>query len=339
MKKIVITTIVATVGFALSITAQSPITVTETNFKLPILGEEVFYFGFAEGDQLLFSFAEENAKDLKEVEIIEYPSTSRFKELKTSSIQNKKIIVPRTGIYQFRFANTVMLQKNCKLKIERIAASSATANFNSTVYWRTVYDTTYRTLQQQSTAQDKYKTTSLLAPGTYYLDANTSAGKPQIILPVTLPDFTSEWYYVYAVANNKEKAEALKSSFQLAATLQKRINETGGVSFSADSLPSPVGTDTCRIYLLDESNQQVFESRGAFRHFKEGTREKATAGLVKIKIATFPNAFLGIRNPNIHSGIFVAIEAVAIIAPDDTQLTAETQSVSIKARKEPFLKN
>src|SRR5688572_14421240 len=144
--------------------AQSPIIVAETNFKLPILGEEFFYFGFAEGDQLIFSFEELSGKDLKEVEIIEYPSTSRYKEYKTKAIQNKKLTVPRTGIYQFRFANTVVLQKTCKIKIERVAGSEATKNFNSTVYWRTVYDTTYRKLQQHTAAPDQYKTVSLLLP-------------------------------------------------------------------------------------------------------------------------------------------------------------------------------
>ena len=60
---------------------------------------------------------------------------------------------------------------------------------------------------------------------------------------------------------------------------------------------------------------------------------------MKIKIATFPNAYLGIKNPDTQAGIYVAVEAVAIISPDDTQQQAETQSVSIRARKEPYLQN
>ena len=339
MKKIFTTALFFTLLLSNTLLAQSPIVVTETNFKIPILGEESFYFGFAEGDQLLFSFEVENAKELKEVEIIQFPGTSRYKELKTSRIENKTITVPRTAIYQFRFANTVVLQKNCKLKIQRIPATAATANFNSTVYWRTVYDTTYRNLQQQSTKPDTYKTVSLVAPTTYYLEANTTEGKQQLTVPVKLPDFTSEWYYVYAASNKKEKAELLKSSLQLSTALQKKISETGGVSFSADSLPVPAATENCRIYLLDESNQQMFESRSNFRHFKEGTRENAPAGVVKIKTANFPNAYLGIKNPDVQSPLYIALEVVAIIAPDDTVQVAETQSISVKARQEPYLKN
>jgi hypothetical protein len=125
----------------------------------------------------------------------------------------------------------------------------------------------------------------------------------------------------------------------LSTALQKKISETGGVSFSADSLPVPAATENCRIYLLDESNQQMFESRSNFRHFKEGTRENAPAGVVKIKTANFPNAYLGIKNPDVQSPLYIALEVVAIIAPDDTVQVAETQSISVKARQEPYLKN
>ncbi len=116
MKTNILRILLLTLISAGSVNAQSPIIVTETSFKLPILGEEFFYFGFAEGDQLIFSFEELSAKDLKEVEITEFPSTSRYKEYKTKAIQNKKLTVPRTGIYQFRFANTVVLQKNLQIK-------------------------------------------------------------------------------------------------------------------------------------------------------------------------------------------------------------------------------
>lgn len=322
-----------------SLAAQSPIMVTETNFKLPILGEEIFYFGFAEGDQVLFSFEEQNGKDLKEVEIVELPSNSLYKEFKTSKIQNKTLTVPRTGIYQFRFLNSVLMQKICRLKIQRVPAGVATQNFNTTVYWRTVYDTTYRTAQQQVVTANSYKTVDLLLPATYYLEPNKVGSKPQVLLPVSLPNFTAEWYYVFAVANDKATAEIHKSAFQLATVLRQRIAERGGLSFSSDSLLTPTGMGSCRIYLLDQTNQQLFETKGAFRHFKEGTRENASAGVVKIKTASFPSPYLGIRNPDPAAGIYVAIEAVAIIAPEETGQPVEQQSVSIKARKEAYLKN
>lgn len=337
MKKILTSLLILAVLCYGRLDAQSPITVAETNFRLPILGEEIFYFGFAEGDQLIFFFEEQTGKDLKEIEIVELPATSRYKEFKTSKIQNKILTVPHTGIYQFRFANSVLMQKMCKLKIQRIPAGATTQNFNTTVYWRTVYDTTYRTAPQAAITES-YKTIALFPPTTYYLEPNKVENKPQVSFPINLPDFTAEWYYIYVVTTDKQKAEALKSSLQLAPTLRQRIAERG-LSFASDSLPVPAGSASCRIYLLDQTNQHLFETKGAFRHFKEGTRENAAAGLVKIKTASFPNPYLGIRNPDPLAGVYVAVEAVAIIAASEAGQTAVQQSVSIKARKEAYLKN
>ncbi len=339
MKEILTSMLIAANLYFGSLAAQSPITVAETNFKLPILGEEIFYFGFAEGDQVIFFFEEQTGKDLKEVEILELPAVSRYKEFKTKKIQNKILTVPRTGIYQFRFANSVLMQKTCSLKIQRIPAGVSTQNFNTTVYWRTVYDTTYRNAQQQATTTESYKIVVLLPPTTYFLEPNMAGSKPQVALPINLPDFTAEWYYVYAVANSKQNAESLKSSFQLASTLKQKITERGDLTFASDSLPIPNGSGSCRVYLLDQSNHQLFETRGAFRHFKEGTRENTASGLVKIKTASFPNPYLGIRNPDPQAAIYVAVEAVAIIAPNEASQPAVQQSVSIKARKEAYLKN
>ena len=192
---------------------------------------------------------------------------------------------------------------------------------------------------QPHAAAAPYKTVSLIPPTTYYLEANLPENNPRLSVPVTLPDFTSEWYYQYAVTTDKRKAETLKSSLQLASNLTQRITRAGGVSFTADSLPLIAGTDSCRIYLLDQSNHELFDSKANFRHFREGTRENKNEGVVKIKLAIFPNAFLGIRNHNPNSGIYVTLEVVAIIEPEEQAQSAETQSVSVKAKKEPYLKN
>jgi hypothetical protein len=311
--------------------------VADTVFKLPILGEQLFYYGFAEGDQVVISFQEENGKELKEIEVVQWPATSKFKQGKISNLQNKTLSIAATGVYQFRFANTVMLQKSCRLKVERKPIDVSKA-FNSTVYWRTIYDTIYRNLKPPP-APESYKTVALIPPAVYYLEPNTPDNKPRLTVPIQLPDFTSEWYYTYATTTDKKKAETLKSTLQLSANLKQRIIQSGGTSFTADSLPIPEGSDSCRIYLLDQSNRQLFDDHVNFRHFREGTRENTKSGVVKIKIATFPNAYLGIRNTNPDSGIYVALEVVAIIPPEEQEQVAETQSVSIRAKNEPYLKN
>jgi hypothetical protein len=48
-------------------TLSQPIDVAESTLKISAFVEEVFYYGFAEGDQLIFNFEEVKGKELKEV--------------------------------------------------------------------------------------------------------------------------------------------------------------------------------------------------------------------------------------------------------------------------------
>ena len=45
---------------------QKPVDVAESSVKVGIKGEEEVYFGFAEGDKLIFSFEETGGKEMKE---------------------------------------------------------------------------------------------------------------------------------------------------------------------------------------------------------------------------------------------------------------------------------
>src|SRR5215510_10039457 len=80
---------------------QKPVTVVESTVKLGPFKEEVFYYGFAAGDKLIFNFEEANKKEVKEVEIMEMPSSSKFMDYKTKKIENKTLDILNTGIYKF----------------------------------------------------------------------------------------------------------------------------------------------------------------------------------------------------------------------------------------------
>src|SRR6188474_1206538 len=144
-KKYFLTFMLSGLVSGLTVYGQKPVDVAESSVKVGIKAEEMVYYGFAEGDQLIFSFEEATGKEMKEVEIVEMPGTSKFMEYKTSKIVNKTINISRTGIYKFRFANSALLPRVCKFKIQRIPANGATQNFNTTVYFDTYNDTTYTT--------------------------------------------------------------------------------------------------------------------------------------------------------------------------------------------------
>jgi len=114
MKKIIITILIVELFCAFQTFEGTPVDVAESTFKIGGLGEEVFYYGFAEGDQLIFNFEEVNGKELKELEIIELPSSSKFMDYKTKKIANKILNISKTGIYKFRFSNSAIGGKNCE---------------------------------------------------------------------------------------------------------------------------------------------------------------------------------------------------------------------------------
>jgi len=121
---------------------QDTITVMENTFKLKGGYEESYYYGFAQGDKMVVLLEEVNGKDIKEFEIIECPSTSKFMDINTSSIY-KEMQIQRTAIYEFRIKTAFMAPRTCRIKILRIPKGETTINFNTAWEWKTVYDTTY----------------------------------------------------------------------------------------------------------------------------------------------------------------------------------------------------
>ena len=120
------------------------IDVTDQTIRLGGGKKEELMFGFAAGDKIIFNFQEADSKDIKEVEIIEYPTLSRFSDYKTSRVKNKEIIVNQQGVFIFRLKNSSLAKRICKLKIQRVPASAATERFNSSVSWINKQDTIWQ---------------------------------------------------------------------------------------------------------------------------------------------------------------------------------------------------
>ena len=131
--------------FVLNSFSQEAIDVTEQTIKVKGMQEEEIQLGFAAGDKIIFNFKEVNDKDMKEVEILEYPSTSKFSDFKTSMIENKTLSVLKQSVYIFRFKNSAIAGRVCKIQIQRIPANESTRNFNTAVSWVTRQDTSWNT--------------------------------------------------------------------------------------------------------------------------------------------------------------------------------------------------
>ncbi len=131
------------IAFSMQSFSQQSIDVTEQTIKIKAMKEEEIQLGFAAGDKIVFNFKEVNDKEIKEVEILEYPSSSKYSDFKVSKVENKIVPVLKQGVYIFRFKNSAINGRVCKILIQRIPAAEATRNFSTAVSWVTRQDTTW----------------------------------------------------------------------------------------------------------------------------------------------------------------------------------------------------
>jgi len=358
-----------TLGTVFSLTTftvfgQTPIDVAEQTFKLGGLGgEEIFYFGFAENDQIVFSFEEANGKELKEIEILEYPSSSKFMDYKTSKVTNKIINVANAGIYKFRFSNSALTGRICKVKIQRIPDNDKSIKFNSSVFWRTVSDTSWTTKTRQvlvkvDTIYDELSSIEnqiwLNSRGHSSCFSNGASCTKQKMKLNYHPD--TEELYIYIVADQKT-AEAFNN---LAKTVTKigikagTATVTGGTSLlvgmftdkatgaAVDNLPAANSGNKIDIFFTDKANA---DSWYIDYDNKIGTYEGLMfKGYVTLKQRIIKSQipkdgmYLCLKNNNAVTGVPVYVNIVAkrlVKVYKDEQY----QDPQVKTYKVPYLKN
>lgn len=332
--------------FNFTLIAQNPILLTDQTIKLGGLGEESFYFGFHEGDQVLIDFKELRNKGLKELEIKEYQSgCSIYSDYECKKIEDKEITIPITGTYQFRFYNASLGKRIGKVSIFRLSVEGQ-ESFNSTVYWRTIFDTIYKEHEEQYIIGERY-TPKLLIENKSYINSGSNAsfkgGKSRITIPFVLPNNTIEWYYEVISSRNKEDIESVSESMKLIGQLGRLIDKnTGTIGFALDAISKPPGGNVCDVYLLpDYDNASLFERKedGYWKCYTIATRKNVKSDIIKLKEG-FQNGsyYLGIKNPDSMYGIHVRVEVVAII--HEKEMGVKTRQIpQITSRKVPFLKN
>ncbi len=300
---------------------QSEITVAEGTLKIGGLTEENLYYGFAEGDQIVFSFEETKGKGLKEFEIIEYPSTSRFKDYESKIISDKTIIANNEGVFQFRFENTALTGRICKYKIVRIPGEEQFNNFNTSISWETIFDTSYTTTTERYLVKKEYIPKVIVPSTEYFINSGSNAffegGSSRITFPVNIPENAIEWYYVFSASREKSDIDNIKESFDLAGQLTSLIDQTGALEFGINLLIQPPGGNVCDIYLLDYENSRLFDAKEPYSYYVDGSRENIMSGIIKIPSGRSEKYYVGIKNPDDMYGIHVVIEVVAVLYSEE----------------------
>jgi len=310
---------------------QEPIDVTDQTIRISGLKEEEIYFGFAEGDKIIFNFKEADNKELKEIEIVEYPSNSKFSDYKTKIIENKTITVTKQGVYIFRFKNSAISGRICKIKIQRIPGSEATKNFNSTVTWETRQETTYNTYTKdvivgydttyvQKSKKELVKTElsedMILEKNERVNSIDNLDYKNYETIQVTLPQNEISTYktkkivsWAYWIGVGKESSEAWAKNVKTVSNVASGAltifggGPLAGIAVGAVTslaMPPTTGEDVAYWFIPDYQNAQLFLANQSFNQFDKG---KGVAAFGKNSNRTQGVFYIGLLNDNQFQGI------------------------------------
>jgi hypothetical protein len=320
--------------------AQTPVDVADLTLKVKANSSEEFFYGFAEGDQIVFSFSEVDGKELKEVEISEYPENSKFLGYETAKIDKKTINVVEKGVYKFRFKNNHILKgRVCQIKIQRIPASEASKNFNTNVKWITEQDTTwnvytkdfvigYDTLfvpKTRKVIDKEEKLEEIIMDKAQRVHSQTNINGNKTFVSFSLPDnliteFETKkvvaWAYWVGVGEESNRAwqqnkTALASGIGKAASMV--LTPLGGLAVGVLSnlaLPN-IGEDVS-YGLVDETNKNYFMSGIQYQAFDSGKGVGGSKRFVEPRLCQ-GRYYIVLHNDNIMQGIDANIKVSAIV--------------------------
>lgn len=340
---LIIAGIIACLTFSFKTETQPAIVVAESTLKIGALGEEVFYYGFAEGDQLIFDFEEVNGKELKEIEIIELPSSSKYMDYKSKKIENKTIAITQTGIYKFRFSNSAISGRVCKFKIQRIPANEGTKGFNTSVYWRTLSDTTFFTEQEKYLVKADTSFSDFYSSNPQISSQNALNGnKNYQVLDFVIPDNTVSWsFYIGTGKKGSEEYDKSRDAF-LKTTASAAVKIPGYGAMAALALTGVSyfgkvqGEDNVKYWFLNDANSAAqFQAGLPFTQYKKGDVINEAC---QMKYPLSGKVYLALLNDNTMDVLTVTIKATAVIVKEQWG-TRPVVKQKITTRQEPYLKN
>lgn len=320
---------------------QTKISLLESTKKISPISEENIFVGLHAGDVLVINVEELNTKELKEIELIEYPSNSKFLDYKTPRIDNKQITINNTGIYKLRISNSAVSGRVCRINLDRIPAEN-TQNFNTTVHWKTVTDTTFYTEKEKylistdTTFSDFYSSTAFISS-----QNALNGNKNSQIISFDLPINTSSWSF-YIGTGNEGKAEYERAQKQFINSASKAALQIPGygpmaaLALTGVSYINQVqGADNVKYWFLSSVDDvQRFNSDITFYQYKKGDVVNEAA---QIKSPLKGRVYIALLNDNTIDPINVMMKATAMIVKENWG-ERDVKKIKTTSREVPYLK-
>jgi len=254
-----------------SLASAQNVDVFNRTVKINPVSEDSMYFSFAKGDQVVFDFESLTGRDLMEFEVFQYPQTSKLRKDNQVKMKAVKLTIEETGVYWFRMANRSGTERNIKLHISRIPASASTKNFNTTVKWKSVSDTTYTqatekyVTRRDTTVINREVALSVLGSQTRY-GSNTQS--PEFDLPGNI----IAWSFYIGV--NKPGQQAFQDAEQKFLQTNATPKFPGYGSLAAFALTgkssfAPVQNEQQITYsIVDAANVSLARQQQPFKSFR-----------------------------------------------------------------------
>jgi hypothetical protein len=307
-----------------------PVDVADLTIKIGAVSGEDLYYGFAEGDEIIFSFEELKGKALKEIEITELPTNSKFMDFKSTWIADKRIKVNKTAVYKFSFWNSSLAGRVCHINIQRIPKSNELKNFNTNWEWKKLYDTSYVAYTEDSivgydTTYIPYTQKDLVKVDTTCIDktknervhTNMNVDGDVSVVTFYLPQNirtsykTQEvisWAYWFGTAG----APKVSAHLATASKLVSSFSLVGGLALGVLSLTSSTAGNNINYCVLDNAtSKQLFLSEsGGWRYYDKGDGNSASN---RVQSRLQQTVYIGFDNDHTYPvDVNVRVSAVVV---------------------------
>jgi hypothetical protein len=295
--------------------AQDTIDVVEKSIKVSGFSKETEYYGFAEGDKIIFTLFVEKGKDLKDITITEYPENVKFAAHTTDKIQNKILNIVRTAVYRFEYSNSNMSGRIVNLKIQRIPKSELTKLFNTNIKWVNYVDTNY-IASEKTFIEESDSSIVQVIDSKVRVHSQTNLGNPnKTLVDFILPANTIKWTYWIGVGDEGDKTfrrneiAFAKTGIQVLGS----INPLAGLALGFITLMnSTVGENVKYYFLPTYEDAQKFMAGQLFMQFKNGN-VVTDYGLLNYSEKTNKKYFVALVNDNLSKGIDVSVKIIAVV--------------------------
>lgn len=277
--------------------------------------EKIYEVPGADGDAIQIEIDRDKGSKI-DMEVTIYPQRPFFNESNFKSV--KRIITVTTrGVYVIKLINTSDKQAVYDVNI----FSQNYTGQPVTLEHKLVRDTTYGYRTKQYKTIEKLETRTVQNER-FYVNSRSNAfikgGKSRVIVPITLPEHTVEWYYVFTASRNEEEVKQTLNTFNLASVLSGYIKNDKDLKSAVANIVTPPGAEICDIYLLDEKNAKQFTEKEDFSYILDASRENYKSGLVRVWDHNSRKVYLGLSNPDNLHGIHIAVEVVAVVKRAET---------------------